>query len=97
MAYILTWKQATPAHSYRAKRILQKSANPIPLPAMPIQRELVRSFFLYLWPVLPVVDAKSFLSAFYSEDPNLSPLLLWSMFFAAASVSTSESWNSNSG
>ena len=79
---------ATPAHSYRAKRTHQKSASPSPLPAMSIQRELVRAFFLYLWPVLPVVEAKSFLSAFYSEDPNLSPLLLWSMFFAAASVGT---------
>jgi hypothetical protein len=86
---------ATPAHSYRAKRVHQKSATPSPLPAMPIQRELVRSFFLYLWPVLPVVEAKGFLSAFYSEDPNLSPLLLWSMFFAAASVSTSRSWSWN--
>lgn len=78
---------ATPANTYRARRIHQKSANPSPLPAMPVQRELVRAFFLYLWPVLPVVDAKSFLSAFYAEDPALSPLLLWSIFYAAASVS----------
>lgn len=53
---------------------------------MPVQRELVRAFFLYLWPVMPVVDAKAFLAAFYAEDPDLSPLLLWSVFFAAASV-----------
>ena len=78
---------ATPAHTYRARRVHQKSANPSPLPAMPVQRELVRTYFLYLWPVLPVVDAKSFLTAFYAEDPNLSQLLLWSIFFAAASVS----------
>lgn len=85
---------ATPAHTYRARRIHQKSATSPPLPALPIQRELVRAFFLYLWPVLPVVDAKSFLSDFCAEDPTLSPLLLWSIFFAAASVcilSTEES------
>ena len=41
---------ATPAHTYRARRIHQKSANPSPLPAMPVQRELVRAYFLYVWP-----------------------------------------------
>jgi hypothetical protein len=77
----------TPASTYRAKRVVRKHARPAqPLPPLVIQRELVRSFFLYLWPLLPVVDAKEFLTAFHHDSSTVSPLLLWSVFFAAASV-----------
>lgn len=79
---------ATPAQRYRAKRPNQKPARPLPpAPPIEVQRELVRCFFLHVWPVLPVVDAKEFLTSFYSQEPAVSPLLLWSVFFAAVSVS----------
>jgi hypothetical protein len=79
----------TPASTYRAKRTVRKNPRPAqPLPPLPIQRELVRAFFLYVWPMLPVVDAKEFLTAFQSDSNSISPLLLWSVFFAAASVSS---------
>ncbi len=76
----------TPASTYRAKRTVRKHAKPVrPLPPPAIQRELVRSFFAYVWPLLPVVDPKEFLLAFQFDPLSISPLLLWSVFFAAAS------------
>ena len=81
---------ATPAERYRAKRSTQKRPRlSQQLPSMAIQRELVRTFFLHIWPVLPVVDANEFLTAFYADHHAMSHLLLWSVFFAAASVSMS--------
>jgi hypothetical protein len=76
----------TPASTYKAKRTVRKHAKPIqPLPPLAVQRELVRAFFLYVWPLLPVVDAKEFLLAFHHDSQSISPLLLWSVFFAAGS------------
>lgn len=76
----------TPASTYRAKRTVRKHAKPVqPLPPIAIQEELVKAFFHYAWPLLPVVDAKEFLVAFHTDIRTISPLLLWSVFFAAAS------------
>ncbi|EXJ67823.1 uncharacterized protein A1O5_09169 [Cladophialophora psammophila CBS 110553] len=45
---------------------------------------LLRCFFSYVYPFLPVVNAGEFITK-YSDDPNsVSCLLLWSVFFAAA-------------
>ena len=79
---------ATPAKTYRATRTYQQPARTQRLlPPIMVQRELVRCFFLHVWPVLPVVDSKEFLTSFYAEDSTISPLLLWSIFFSAASAS----------
>ncbi|KIW84170.1 hypothetical protein Z517_03419 [Fonsecaea pedrosoi CBS 271.37] len=46
--------------------------------------QLLRSFFHYVYPVLPVVNAGEFITT-YSKDPDgVSCLLLWSVFFAAS-------------
>ncbi|OAP59360.1 hypothetical protein AYL99_06658 [Fonsecaea erecta] len=45
---------------------------------------LIRCFFGYVYPFMPVVNAGEFITK-YSDDPNnVSCLLLWSVFFAAA-------------
>lgn len=81
----------TPASTYRARRTVRKPAKPVhPLPPVAIQRELVKSFFYYVWPLFPVVDAKEFLMAFQADSQSISPLLLWSVFFAAASFIDSD-------
>lgn len=47
--------------------------------------QFLRSYFYYVHPFLPVVNAGDFLSK-YAEDPNkVSCLLQWSMYFASAS------------
>lgn len=47
--------------------------------------QCLRCFFHYVYPFMPVVNAGEFISK-YTEDPNsVSALLLWSVFFAAAS------------
>ncbi|OQU95522.1 Fungal specific transcription factor domain-containing protein [Cladophialophora immunda] len=55
-----------------------------PLFPPPVCARLLRCFFSYVYPVLPVVNAGEFITK-YSDDPNsVSCLLLWSVFFAAA-------------
>lgn len=79
---------AVPAHSYRAKRTYRRQSLPArQLPAPHIQQELLRCFFRYVWPLLPVIDLQTFLNAYIYEPANVSDLLLWSIFFAAANVS----------
>ena len=75
----------TPRKTYRHKRSASKVRRlENPLPPLQVQQELIRCFFHYVFPVMPIVDAKDFLEA-YGRNPNsVSPLLLWSMFFAAA-------------
>ena len=72
--------------AYRASRETQ--SHPLRnLPSVAICRDLLRSYFYYVHPFLPVLDINDFLTR-YAEDPNsVSVVLLWSMFFAAASVS----------
>ncbi|KAJ9610587.1 hypothetical protein H2200_005364 [Cladophialophora chaetospira] len=50
-----------------------------------VAHQFLRCFFSYVYPILPVVNGGDLLAK-YSENPdNVSPLLLWSVFFAAAS------------
>lgn len=82
---------ATPSATYRAKRTCKRTPRPAPqMPPSMVQQELIRCFFHYVWPAMPIVDPKDFLSAWYQEDRHVSPLLLWSVFFAAASYIDSE-------
>lgn len=77
-----------PAQTYRARRTYQtRTSEPYSLPPKAVQDELIRCFFHYVWPTLPVVDAKEFLTAYTDRVENVSSLLLWSIFFAAANVS----------
>jgi hypothetical protein len=48
--------------------------------------ELVRCYFLYVHPFLPLLNAAEFLPLYESDPNKISQLLLWSVFFAAASV-----------
>ncbi|KAK5942852.1 hypothetical protein PMZ80_005418 [Knufia obscura] len=75
----------TPRKTYRHKRSTSRVHRLEPLlPPLQIQQELIRNFFNYVFPVMPIVDAKAFLEAFEKNPNSVSPLLLWSMFFAAA-------------
>lgn len=57
------------------------------LPALDIQQSLVRSYFHYVHPFLPVIHVSSFLKTFESPGQNGVCLhLLWSVFLAAANV-----------
>lgn len=58
-------------------------------PAKVVLQELFRCYFQHVHPFLPIVDANDFLSD--SNSPRKrSPLLKWSMLFAATSVSQNE-------
>lgn len=49
--------------------------------------ELIRCFFHYVHPVLPILDAATFLHAYEFEWQRTIPdLLLWSVYFVGASV-----------
>lgn len=61
-----------------------------PLPPRPVQEELMRCFFHYVYPVLPIVDVKEVLEGFEHDPKSVRPLLLWSIFFAALNVSRNE-------
>jgi hypothetical protein len=57
------------------------------LPALDIQQSLVRAYFHYVHPFLPVIHVSSFLKTFESPGQNGVCLhLLWSVFLAAANV-----------
>ncbi|EXJ57421.1 hypothetical protein A1O7_07769 [Cladophialophora yegresii CBS 114405] len=57
-------------------------------------QELLRCFFNYIYPILPVVHAGDFLTK-YTHDPNsVSGLLLWSIFLSAASYLDTETLSS---
>jgi hypothetical protein len=47
---------------------------------------IIRTYFHYVHPFFPVVDARSFLDLFENARNDLSLHLLWSMFLAAANV-----------
>lgn len=47
---------------------------------------MIRTYFYYVHPFFPVVDAHSFLDTFENERSEVSVHLLWSMFLAAANV-----------
>lgn len=47
---------------------------------------IIRTYFHYVHPFFPVIDARSFLDTFENAHNDLSLHLLWSMFLAAANV-----------
>jgi hypothetical protein len=57
------------------------------LPAQAICQELVSRYFQLVHPFLPILNAARFLDDFVNRtDVNANLLVLWSVFFAAASV-----------
>ena len=57
------------------------------MPSLVVQHELLRCFFEHVWPLLPVVDLRDFLTTYLHDPAAVSRLLLWSVFFAAANAS----------
>lgn len=56
------------------------------LPTPAVCEMMIRTYFHYVHPFFPVVDAHSFLDTFENEPSKVSVHLLWSMFLAAANV-----------
>ncbi|KAL4894187.1 fungal-specific transcription factor domain-containing protein [Aspergillus ambiguus] len=54
------------------------------LPTPAVCEMMIRTYFYYVHPFFPVVDAHSFLDTFENERNEVSVHLLWSMFLAAA-------------
>lgn len=80
--YIINRNRHRPAHIKE-----HFSAGPEPMPPKHVRQELLRAYFYYVHPFLPVLDAGQFLINAEDGNENSSRLLLWSIFFAAASVS----------
>jgi hypothetical protein len=57
------------------------------LPDDEVCRELIRCYFHYVHPYMPIIDASSFIDKYVKGAEGVNLLLLWSMFFAGASVS----------
>lgn len=57
---------------------------PVPVPDPVLRQELLRCYFHYVHPFLPLVDIHSFFQKYTRGVDQVSPLLLWSMFFASA-------------
>ncbi|KAK5506800.1 hypothetical protein LTR07_006063 [Exophiala xenobiotica] len=65
------------------------------LPEQGLVHIFIRSFFQYAFIYIPVIDAGSFLMTYFRHGVSaISPLLLWSMFLAAAHVSARSSSSS---
>ncbi len=65
------------------------------LPEQGLVRVFIQSFFQHAFIYIPVIDAGSFLMTYsYHGVSAISPLLLWSMFLAAAHVSARSSSSS---
>ncbi|KAI2920376.1 transcriptional regulator family: Fungal Specific TF [Aspergillus niger] len=60
----------------------RKGVFDFPTPA--VCEMMIRTYFYYVHPFFPVVDAHSFLDTFENERSEVSVHLLWSMFLAAA-------------
>jgi hypothetical protein len=57
------------------------------LPAVSVRDSLIRTYFHYVHPFLPIIEVNTFLTRYgTSARQELSILLLWSMFLAAANV-----------
>lgn len=66
-----------------------KSRGDFDLPPFNVCQSLVRLYFHHVHPFFPVLDASAFLEAFERKDEeHLSLHLLWSVFLAAANVSS---------
>jgi len=60
------------------------------MPQKNTSTELLRAYFHHIHPIMPIVDVKVFFDSNQGIQTNeWNLLLLWSMFFAAASVSQS--------
>lgn len=58
------------------------------LPSSAACRSLIRTYFQFVHPFVPVVDICDFFQHYRDDEPaKTSLLLLWSMFFAASNVS----------
>lgn len=79
----------TPTKTYRHKRPAPHRPSPqqlglnFPLPPRAVQEEMVRCFFHYVYPGMPILHPKEFLEGFAKDANSVSPLLLWSVFFVA--------------
>ena len=59
------------------------------MPSNDLCDELICSYFRHVHPLLPVVDSQCFLEQYLKHGcQNVNLLLLWSMFLAAANVSS---------
>jgi len=67
----------------------------VPFPENALRQELLRCYFHYVHPFLPLVDVYSFFHKYNQGVEHVSPLLLWSMFFAAANFVSPESLKRN--
>jgi hypothetical protein len=56
------------------------------LPTKEISEMMMQTYFSYVHPFFPVIEAKSFIEEFEKSRHKLSIHLLWSMFLAAANV-----------
>lgn len=57
------------------------------LPAEGVCKALIRSYFYYVHPFLPIINVRNFFTKYLSGDmQKVNLLLLWSMFFAASNV-----------
>lgn len=56
------------------------------LPTPAVCEMIIRTYFYYVHPFFPVVDARSFLDMIENARNKLSIHLLWSMFLAAANA-----------
>jgi hypothetical protein len=66
---------------------LLESKGALTLPTKQVCDRLILVFFHHVYPFLPVVDANAFLRHYAQHGcNNMSLLLLWSMFLAAANV-----------
>ena len=65
-----------------------RSKGAFSVPSEELCDELICSYFRHVHPLVPIVDAQSFLHQYLEHGyQNVNLLLLWSMFFAAANVS----------
>lgn len=64
-----------------------KSLEAKPLPSAAVCQDLIRLYFHYVHPWLPIINAAEFLQTYNENVDKLSKLLLWSVLYAAASVS----------
>lgn len=59
------------------------------LPHESVSDEILHCYFHHVHFLLPVVNAAEFLNEYHANGfRNINPLLIWSMFLAAANVST---------
>lgn len=79
----------TPTKTYRHRRPTPHRPSPqqlglsFSLPPRAVQEEMIKCFFYYVYPGMPIIHPKEFLEGFSKDANNVSPLMLWSIFFVA--------------